>query len=91
MCIDRCPDAHHNVYVNSYLNHVLIMVYTVPVLCYDAYCRSISHTFILEGFLPEALHLEVFLTSRRCCSGNSSSYKTDLVRMLKLDRDWKVS
>ena len=42
ICIDRHPDAHRNVYVNSYLNHVFITTYTAPALCYGAYC-----TFIL--------------------------------------------
>ena len=60
--------------------------------------RSITHAFIfhwksllLEGFLPEALLVEAFLSSGRCCSRRSSSYKTDLVRVLRLDRDEKVS
>ena len=44
-----------------------------------------------QGFLPEALLLEAFLSSGRCCSRRSSSYKTNLVRVLRLDRDEKVS
>ena len=40
ICIDRCPDAHHNVYINLYLNHVFIMTYAAPALCYNAYCMT---------------------------------------------------
>ena len=53
VCFDRCPDAHRNVYINSYLNHVLIITYAAPML------RCILHSppwlvlddVILDGWI----------------------------------------